>query len=81
MQAKDKWLIDPDVVQARIREVVGDEPKEFAYQVGISESAVYNYTGGLRVPSTEVLYRIAKYTGKSMEWFLGDNRAVRTFKG
>jgi len=61
--------IDAQLVSQRLREVVADEPKAFAYDVGISLSAVYNYMNG-RLPSTEVLFRIARYTGRSMEWFL-----------
>ena len=57
------------VVAERLREVVADEPKAFAYDLGISLSAVYNYMNG-RIPSTEVLFRIAQYTGRPMEWFL-----------
>jgi transcriptional regulator with XRE-family HTH domain len=53
----------------KLREVVADEPKAFAYDLGLSLSAVYNYLNG-RVPATEVLYRIARYTGRPMEWFL-----------
>ena len=55
----------------KLREVVADEPKAFAYDVGLSLSAVYNYLNG-RVPATEVLFRIARYTGRPMEWFLID---------
>jgi transcriptional regulator with XRE-family HTH domain len=61
--------IDPQLVAQRLREVVADEPKAFAYDVGVSLSAVYNYLNG-RLPSTEVLFRIARYTGRPMEWFL-----------
>ena len=61
--------IDSQLVAQRLREVVADEPKAFAYDVGVSLSALYNYLNG-RVPSTEVLFRIARYTGRSMEWFL-----------
>jgi transcriptional regulator with XRE-family HTH domain len=57
------------VVSERLRQVVADEPKAFAYDIGVSLSAVYNYMNG-RVPSTEVLFRIARYTGRPMEWFL-----------
>ncbi len=63
--------IDPEVVAQRLREVVADEPKAFAYEIGVSLSALYNYLNG-RIPSTEVLFRIACYTGRPMEWFLGD---------
>lgn len=61
--------INPDLVAQRLREVVADEPKAFAYDIGVSLSALYNYMNG-RVPSTQVLYRIACYTGRPMEWFL-----------
>ncbi len=66
--------IDPVFVSQRLREVVADEPKAFAYDIGVSLSALYNYMNG-RVPSTQVLFRIACYTGRPMEWFLGSGRA------
>ena len=66
--------IDAQTVAQRLREVVADEPKAFAYEIGVSLSALYNYLNG-RIPSTEVLFRIACYTGRPMEWFLG-NRGV-----
>ena len=59
----------------KLREVVADEPKAFAYDLGLSLSAVYNYLNG-RVPATDVLFRIAQYTGRPMEWFLVDEAAV-----
>ena len=61
--------LDANFVSERLREVVADEPKAFAYDIGVSLSAIYNYMNG-RVPSTEVLFRIARYTGRPMEWFL-----------
>ena len=65
----------------KLREVVADEPKAFAYDLGLSLSAVYNYLNG-RVPATEVLFRIARYTGRPMEWFLIDeDGAVGTVSG
>jgi len=63
--------IDSQLVAQRLREVVADEPKAFAYEIGVSLSALYNYLNG-RIPSTEVLFRIARYTGRPMEWFLGN---------
>ena len=60
---------DPGVFGDRIREIVRDEPKAFAYDLGLSLSAVYNYMNG-RVPTTDVLFRIARYSGQPMEWFL-----------
>jgi transcriptional regulator with XRE-family HTH domain len=64
--------IDAQLVAQRLREVVADEPKAFAYDIGVSLSALYNYLNG-RVPSTEVLFRIARYTGRPMEWFLAND--------
>jgi len=65
----------------KLRDVVADEPKAFAYDVGLSLSAVYNYLNG-RVPATEVLFRIARYTGRPMEWFLvEDGVSVETATG
>ena len=61
--------IDAQLVAQRLREVVADEPKAFAYDIGVSLSALYNYLNG-SIPSTEVLYRIACYTGRPMAWFL-----------
>ena len=61
--------LDARVVAERLREVVADEPKAFAYDIGVSLSAIYNYMNG-RIPSTEVLYRISRHTGRPMEWFL-----------
>ena len=61
--------LDAKLVAERLREVVADEPKAFAYEIGVSLSALYNYLNG-RIPSTEVLFRIARYTGRPMEWFL-----------
>ena len=61
--------IDSRHIALRLREVVADEPKAFAYDIGVSLSAIYNYMNG-RIPSTEVLFRIARYTGRPMEWFL-----------
>lgn len=61
--------IDPETFASRIRDVVRDEPKAFAYDLGLSLSAVYNYLNG-RIPTTDVLFRIARYSGHPMEWFL-----------
>jgi len=67
--------ISVEAFTRKLREVVADEPKAFAYDVGLSLSAVYNYLNG-RVPATEVLFRIARYAGRPMEWFLVDENAV-----
>jgi transcriptional regulator with XRE-family HTH domain len=75
--------IDAQLVAQRLREVVADEPKAFAYDIGVSLSALYNYLNG-RIPSTEVLFRIARYTGRPMEWFLaneGDRGGMQVMVG
>ena len=73
--------LDAKFVAERLREVVADEPKAFAYDIGVSLSAVYNYLNG-RIPSTEVLYRIARHSGRPMEWFLeGSNEVERRDEG
>lgn len=72
--------LDARVVAERLREVVADEPKAFAYDIGVSLSAVYNYLNG-RIPSTEVLFRIARHTGRPMEWFLEGNESELRMEG
>ena len=64
----------------KLREVVADEPKAFAYDLGLSLSAVYNYLNG-RIPATDILFRIARYTGRPMEWFLVDEEAAAPVGG
>ena len=36
------FQLNPEVVAAKLREVVADEPKAFAYDIGVSLSAVNN---------------------------------------
>ena len=72
---KVECKIDTSVFASRIKDVVRDEPKAFAYDLGLSLSAVYNYLNG-RVPTTDVLFRIAQYAGRPMEWFLVDESGV-----
>lgn len=68
--------IDPGTFANRIRDVVRDEPKAFAYDLGLSLSAVYNYLNG-RIPTTDVLFKIARYSGHPMEWFLVADEPTR----
>ena len=72
--------ISVPVFTRRLREVVADEPKAFAYDLGLSLSAVYNYLNG-RVPATEVLFRIARYSGRPMEWFLSEEEEAASTVG
>jgi hypothetical protein len=59
--------LDASFVAERLREVVADEPKAFAYDIGVSLSAVYNYLNG-RIPTTEVLFRIAAAATPGGRW-------------
>lgn len=70
-----QFTIDSTVFATRLRDIVRDEPKAFAYDLGLSLSAVYNYLNG-RIPTTDVLFRIAQYSGHPMEWFLIDTEAA-----
>lgn len=70
-----QFTIDSTVFATRLRDIVRDEPKAFAYDLGLSLSAVYNYLNG-RIPTTDVLFRIAQYSGHPMEWFLINPEAV-----
>ena len=62
--------LDANFVAERLREVVADEPKAFAYDIGVSLSAIYNYMNG-RVPSTEgalpdrPAHRAGRWSGSS----------------
>lgn len=62
--------IDPQFFARQLAMYVRDEPKAFAYDVKISVSAVYNYLSGRKFPTAQILFRIARYTGRPMEWFL-----------
>jgi len=67
--------IDVAAFRRKFREEVGDQPKAFAFDTGISLAAVYNYLNG-RIPATKILFKIANHTGRSMEWFLVVEEAV-----
>ncbi len=53
----------------KIRILICREPKAFARAIGVSLSSLYRYMNG-RIPSTEVLLRIAQHARQPMEWFL-----------
>lgn len=62
--------IDREFFREQLALWVRDEPKAFAYDVKISVSAVHNYLSGRKFPTTQILFRIAQYTRRPMEWFL-----------
>lgn len=63
---------DLQVLRVRMSEAVrGTTPKEFAAACGVSVTAVYNCLHG-RQPTLRTLWRMAKHTGHSIEWFLDE---------
>ncbi len=64
----ERLLFDRKFMADRIDILVAGEPKEFAWRVGISLSAVYNYLRG-RPPVIAVLIRIAVVYGRDLNWF------------
>lgn len=67
---KVRRTIDSERFVEQLMKVVeaADGPKDVAYHVDISLSAVYNYMSG-RIPSTGVMLRLAQYAGVPVEWF------------
>ena len=72
--------LDANFVAERLREVVADEPKAFAYDIGVSLSAIYNYMNG-RIPTTDVLFKIAPVTRVEAEEMLAGLKAARLLDG
>jgi transcriptional regulator with XRE-family HTH domain len=69
---QNPWSIDWKAVGRRIRELRGFEMKqaELARAVGVGQSHISAIEKGKREIGAAVLFRIAKYYGKSMEWLL-----------
>jgi plasmid maintenance system antidote protein VapI len=67
-----KMTVDWKTVGRRLRELRGFDRNqgEFAREIGISQSQLSRYENGTSEISAEVLLRIARRTGKSMEWLL-----------
>jgi len=53
----------------------GEKNAEFADRLGISEPALYNYRSGRR-PSSDVLEKISKSTGASIDWLTTGKRPI-----
>ncbi|HUN85971.1 MAG TPA: helix-turn-helix transcriptional regulator [Terracidiphilus sp.] len=64
--------IDWVAVGRRIRELRGFAMKqaEFAEMIGIGQSHISAIEHGKKEPGATVLYRIAKFYGKTIEWLL-----------
>jgi len=64
--------IDWKAVGRRIRELRGFDLKqaEFAETIGVGQSHISAVERGIKEPGALVLYRIAKYYGKTVDWLL-----------
>ncbi len=51
---------------------------EFARAIGVAPNSVYRYERGEQLPSGEVLLRVAKATGRTVEWLLEGAPTVAT---
>jgi len=67
-----KTAVNKADIGRRIREIRGfhTTQQEFAKIIGVSQSQVSKYEKGKIIPPGNVLLRIARYAGRTMEWIL-----------
>jgi transcriptional regulator with XRE-family HTH domain len=72
MALSKKSGVDWKAVGQRLRQLRGFDKKqaEFARDIGISQSQLSRYEKGKSEIGAEILLRMAKKFGKSMEWLL-----------
>jgi transcriptional regulator with XRE-family HTH domain len=72
MTTLKKTTIDWKVVGRRLRELRGFDTRqaEFARQLEISQGQLSRYEKGKSEIGAEVLLRISRHSGRSMEWML-----------
>jgi transcriptional regulator with XRE-family HTH domain len=72
MALSKKSGVDWKAVGRRLRQLRGFDKKqaEFAREIGISQSQLSRYEKGNSEIGAEILLRMAKKFGKSMEWLL-----------
>ena len=72
MALSRKSGVDWKAVGRRLRQLRGFDKKqaEFARDIGISQSQLSRYEKGKSEIGAEILLRMAKKFGKSMEWLL-----------
>jgi transcriptional regulator with XRE-family HTH domain len=75
MPSRPAKRADLAAIGKRIRQVRGDEGQEvFAPRLGITQSQLSKVERGVLPPSIEVLLRLKKEFGKSVDWILtGDH--------
>jgi transcriptional regulator with XRE-family HTH domain len=72
MQGVRKSAIDWNAVGRRVRELRGFEiaQAEFARELGISQGQLSRYEKGRSEIGAEVLLRLARRSGRTVEWLL-----------
>ena len=72
MQRGTKSAIDWNAVGRRVRELRGFEiaQAEFARELGISQGQLSRYEKGRSEIGAEILLRLARRSGKTVEWLL-----------
>jgi transcriptional regulator with XRE-family HTH domain len=78
MTAPNKSEIDWKVVGRRLRELRGFDVNQaqFALQIGVSQGQLSRYEQGSAEIGAEVLLRLSRKSGKTIEWLLtGKDRA------
>lgn len=71
---KQTGEFDGEIFQERIRQLrekSGMTKKEFAAFTGIAYITLYNYERKKAVPGADMLFRIARKTGCSVDWLIG----------
>jgi transcriptional regulator with XRE-family HTH domain len=66
---------------AAVRRRLGLSRPAFAARVGVTRNVVIRWEGGRNRPRAELLDRIAKVGGVSVEWLLGGSRRQRARDG
>lgn len=72
VSAREAGLYDRVAIGRRIRELRGFDTKqaEFARMLGISQSVYSKYERGETEPSLEILVKLSKRFGKSLDWLV-----------
>jgi transcriptional regulator with XRE-family HTH domain len=72
MSSTRKIVINWDSVGRRVREYRGLDLKQasFAHELGISQGQLSRYEKGISEIGAQVLLRLARKSGKSIEWWL-----------
>ena len=78
MQSATKSAIDWKAVGRRVRELRGFDivQAQFARELGISQGQLSRYEQGRSEIGAEILLRLARRSGKTMEWLLTGKDSV-----